>query len=64
MCNEDYFVMYPLFNLEHAKGFKFRSNMGMFSGAGDSMGKFILNFVKFFNLRERKYVVKRIKRRE
>ena len=36
MCDGDYFVMYPLLNVEPVKGFKCWSKVGMFWGAGDS----------------------------
>ena len=42
------------------KGFKCESNVGMFSDAGDSAGKYIFNLLKAFNLRERTSVLKRI----
>ena len=58
MCNGDYFSMYPLFNFEPVEEFKRGNNMGMFTGAGDSVDKCISNLLKAFNLRERKPVVK------
>ena len=50
--------MYPLFNFHPVKGFKCGSNVKMFRGAGDSAGMCIFNFLKAFNLRERKSVIK------
>ena len=60
MCNGGYFIMYPLCNFWPVKGFKCRSNVGMFRGASDSAGRCIFNLLKAFNLCERKFVVKRV----
>ena len=60
ICDEDYFVMYPLFNFELVKGFKCRSNVRMFSVAGDSADICIFNLLKVFNLFERQSVVKKV----
>ena len=46
MCNEVYYVMYPLLNLGPMNGFKCGSNVGMFRDAGDSAGKCIFECVE------------------
>ena len=53
MCNEDYFVMYTLFNFKPVKRFKWGSNVGMFMDASDCADKCILNLLKMFKLCER-----------
>ena len=42
MCNGDYCVMYPFFNLEPVKGFKCGSNVAMFRCAGGSADSAVL----------------------
>ena len=60
MCNEEYVILYPLFNFYPVKGFKCGTSMGKFRGASSSASKRIFNMLKTFNLRGRNSVVKRV----